>query len=174
MAAINAVVDLATEDRIAVLTVNYPPVNALSADVRAGLDEGVKRAGADAGVDAIVLRCAGRTFIAGADITEFGKPPRDPSLPTLLDTIEASPKPIARGDLWDGAGRRVGDGAGVALACCVGGRQARPAGGEAGPSSRRRRHAAAAAPGGCRDGVGDDHLRCAGRRQGGAGRGADR
>ena len=94
MASLNAVVDLATQDQIAVLTVNYPPVNALSADVRAGLDEGVKRAGADAGVDAIVLRCAGRTFIAGADITEFGKPPRDPSLPALLDTIEASPKPI--------------------------------------------------------------------------------
>ena len=94
MANLNAVVDLANQDRIAVLTVNYPPVNALSADVRAGLDEGVKRAGADTGVDAIVLRCAGRTFIAGADITEFGKPPRDPSLPALLETIEASPKPI--------------------------------------------------------------------------------
>ncbi|HEY3815106.1 MAG TPA: 3-hydroxyacyl-CoA dehydrogenase NAD-binding domain-containing protein [Caulobacteraceae bacterium] len=94
MAAINAVVDLSTQDRIAVLTVDYPPVNALSADVRAGLDEGVRRAGADAGVDAIVLSCAGRTFIAGADITEFGKPPRDPSLPALLDTIEASPKPV--------------------------------------------------------------------------------
>jgi 3-hydroxyacyl-CoA dehydrogenase len=94
MTAINAVVDLAVEDRIAVLTVNYPPVNALSVDVRAGLDDGVRKAGADVGVDAIVIRCAGRTFIAGADITEFGKPPKDPSLPALLETIEASPKPV--------------------------------------------------------------------------------
>ncbi len=94
MGSINAVVDLATADGIAVLTVDYPPVNALSTDVRAGLQEGVRKAGADAAVKAIVLHCAGRTFIAGADITEFGKPPRDPSLPALLDVIEASPKPI--------------------------------------------------------------------------------
>jgi 3-hydroxyacyl-CoA dehydrogenase len=94
MAAINPVVDLATVDRIAILTVDHPPVNALSADVRAGLDEGVRRAGADNGVDAIVLCCAGRTFIAGADITEFGKPPREPSLQALLETIEGSSKPV--------------------------------------------------------------------------------
>ncbi|MBS0295829.1 MAG: enoyl-CoA hydratase/isomerase family protein [Proteobacteria bacterium] len=94
MGSINAVVDLAIEDGIAVLTVDNPPVNALSADVRAGLDDGIRRAGQDPKVEAVVIWCAGRTFIAGADITEFGKPPRDPSLPALLDTIEACPKPV--------------------------------------------------------------------------------
>jgi 3-hydroxyacyl-CoA dehydrogenase len=94
MGSINAVVDLSIEDGIAVLTVDNPPVNALSADVRAGLDDGVRRAGSDPTVEAVVIWCAGRTFIAGADITEFGKPPRDPSLRALLETIEASPKPV--------------------------------------------------------------------------------
>ena len=94
MGSINSVVDLAIEDGIAVLTVDNPPVNALSADVRAGLDDGIRRVAQDPKVEAVVIWCAGRTFIAGADITEFGKPPRDPSLPALLDTIEASPKPV--------------------------------------------------------------------------------
>ena len=94
MGSINAVVDLAIEDGIAVLTVDNPPVNALSADVRAGLDDGIRRVAQDPRVEAVVIWCAGRTFIAGADITEFGKPPRDPSLPVLLDTIEASTKPV--------------------------------------------------------------------------------
>jgi 3-hydroxyacyl-CoA dehydrogenase len=94
MGSINAVVDLAIEDGIAVLTVDNPPVNALSADVRAGLDDGIRRVAQDPKVEAVVIWCTGRTFIAGADITEFGKPPRDPSLPALLDTIEASPKPV--------------------------------------------------------------------------------
>jgi 3-hydroxyacyl-CoA dehydrogenase len=94
MGSINAAVDLSVEEGVAVLTIDNPPVNALSANVRAGLDAGVRQAGADASVQAIVIWCAGRTFIAGADITEFGKPPRDPSLPALLETIEASPKPV--------------------------------------------------------------------------------
>ncbi|HPU15945.1 MAG TPA: enoyl-CoA hydratase-related protein, partial [Polymorphobacter sp.] len=74
MTAINAVMDLTRDGEVAVLTLNSPPVNALSAPVRDGLALGIAAAEADPAVKAIVLICAGRTFIAGADITEFGKP----------------------------------------------------------------------------------------------------
>src|SRR5207247_8989153 len=94
MTAITKSVDLDRRGRVAVLTVNNPPVNALSQHVRQGLYEGLKQAISDSAVQAIVIVCAGRTFIAGADITEFGKPPADPSLHTVLDIIEASPKPV--------------------------------------------------------------------------------
>ncbi len=89
--------DLVTYDRrgsIAVLTVNNPPVNALSHGVRLGLLDGVRRATADPAAKACVIACAGRTFIAGADITEFGKPMKDPGLHAVLDAIEQSPKPV--------------------------------------------------------------------------------
>src|SRR5439155_21417547 len=75
MTAITKSVDLDRRGRVAVLTVNNPPVNALSQHVRQGLYEGLKQAISDSAVQAIVIVCAGRTFIAGADITEFGKPP---------------------------------------------------------------------------------------------------
>ena len=75
MTAINTVVDLAKDGEIAVVTVNSPPVNALSADVRDGLAGAFAAIAADSAVKAAVLVCAGRTFIAGADISEFGKPP---------------------------------------------------------------------------------------------------
>ena len=94
MTAINAVTDLTREGDIAVLTINSPPVNALSADVRNGLRDGVTQAAADAGVKAIVVICAGRTFIAGADISEFGKPTKGASLPELQAALEGSPKPV--------------------------------------------------------------------------------
>ena len=94
MTAINDVADLTTEDGIAVLTLNSPPVNALSAAVRDGIDAGLDRALADPAVQAIVLICAGRTFIAGADISEFGKPPRGASLHAVLDKIEGASKPV--------------------------------------------------------------------------------
>ena len=59
---------------------NNPPVNALSTAVRQGLVDAIAEAEADAGVHAVVIACEGQTFFAGADITEFGKPPRDPWL----------------------------------------------------------------------------------------------
>jgi 3-hydroxyacyl-CoA dehydrogenase len=94
MAAINAVTDLTREGDIAVVTINSPPVNALSAEVRNGLRDGVQRAAADPAVKAIIVICAGRTFIAGADISEFGKPTKGATLPELQAALEGSPKPV--------------------------------------------------------------------------------
>ena len=78
---------------IAVITVDNPPVNALSQAVRGGLWDAIEQAGS-AGSKAIVLHCAGRTFFAGADITEFGKPPAEPALPSLLNRLEACAVPV--------------------------------------------------------------------------------
>ena len=94
MGAINAVADLEIEGGIAILTLDSPPVNALSLAVREGIHSGIKQAIVDAEVKAIVLMCAGKTFIAGADITEFGKPPQSPSVIEVEDVIESSPKPV--------------------------------------------------------------------------------
>jgi 3-hydroxyacyl-CoA dehydrogenase len=87
-------VSLAVEGPIAVITVDNPPVNALSAAVRQGIQRELRAAAADDAVKAVVIICAGRTFIAGADITEFGKPPQLPMLPELVDEIEATDKPV--------------------------------------------------------------------------------
>jgi 3-hydroxyacyl-CoA dehydrogenase len=113
MAAINAVVSLASEGEIAILSVNYPPVNALSQQVRAGILEGVRQAIADATVKAIVLICEGKTFIAGADITEFGKPMAAPSLVEVEDQIEGSPVPVIAAI----HGTALGGGLELALCC---------------------------------------------------------
>ena len=94
MTAINPVTDLSMDGDIAVITLNSPPVNALSAKVREGLFEGFKAAGADPAAKAIVLICEGRTFIAGADITEFGGAMAGPSLTDVQNMMENSPKPV--------------------------------------------------------------------------------
>ncbi|MEA2849755.1 MAG: 3-hydroxyacyl-CoA dehydrogenase, partial [Rhodospirillaceae bacterium] len=81
-----------TQGRIAILTVNNPPVNALAAGVRDGIKDGVEAMAADSNIDAIVLIGGGRTFIAGADIREFGKPPKGANLNDVIATMENCPK----------------------------------------------------------------------------------
>src|SRR5688572_9712643 len=93
MTDINAVTTLVNEGDVAVITLNSPPVNALSFNVRDGLYEGFKQA-IESDAKAIVLICDGRTFIAGADITEFGGPQRGASLFDVQNMMESSPKPV--------------------------------------------------------------------------------
>lgn len=81
------------EGIIGVITVDSPPVNALSHDVREGMFGAISEAQGDLS-EAIVINCDGRTFFAGADITEFDKPLKDPGLPDLVKAIEASSKPM--------------------------------------------------------------------------------
>lgn len=107
------VVKLERHDEVGIVTVDSPPVNALSAAVRGGILECIKAAVADPAIKGIVLTCAGRTFIAGADITEFGKPPKSPALNDVLSEIENSPKPVVAAI----HGTALGGGLEVALAC---------------------------------------------------------
>jgi len=113
MPAINPVVDLAADGEIAILSVNYPPVNALSHQVRAGLLDGIRTASTDPAIKAIVLICEGKTFIAGADITEFGKPMQPPGLVEVQDAMEAAPVPVIAAI----HGTALGGGFEVALCC---------------------------------------------------------
>ena len=106
-------VTMEKDGEIAVIIVNNPPVNALSWHVRQGLEDNFTAALADDGVKAIVLRCAGATFIAGADISEFGKPPRGPDFNAVLNSIEAASKPVVAAI----HGTALGGGLETALVC---------------------------------------------------------
>ncbi|MFL2843515.1 MAG: 3-hydroxyacyl-CoA dehydrogenase NAD-binding domain-containing protein [Alphaproteobacteria bacterium] len=113
MTAINDVTKLDIIENVGVLTLNSPPVNALSANVREGLDIGIKKAIENNDVQAIVIICEGRTFIAGADISEFGKEPKGPSLFEVQDIMENSSKPVIAAI----HGTALGGGLEVALTC---------------------------------------------------------
>lgn len=106
---------VATERRgvIALITFANPPVNALAHAVREGLAREFAAANADAGVEAIVLTGSGRAFSAGADITEFKSPAKEPFLTQLIDQIEASPKPVVAAL----NGLALGGGLELALGC---------------------------------------------------------
>jgi len=106
-------VRLELQGEIALITVNNPPVNALGHAVREGLLQAFQSAEADSQVRAVVLVCEGSTFIAGADIKEFGKPPQAPSLPEVIETIEGSTKPSVAVI----HGTALGGGLEVALGC---------------------------------------------------------
>ena len=113
MGSINASVDLRRDGDVVVVTTDNPPVNALKHEVRAGLTEALAQACDDDAVRAIVIACAGRTFFAGADITEFGKPPQAPSLHDVIAVIEAMLKPVVAAL----HGTALGGGFELALAC---------------------------------------------------------
>jgi 3-hydroxyacyl-CoA dehydrogenase len=106
-------VTITLEGKIAVVTVDNPPVNALSQALRQGLVDAVAELDGNDAVGAVALICAGRTFIAGADVGEFGKPPQPPHLPDVVATIESAKKP------WVAAihGSALGGGLEVALGC---------------------------------------------------------
>jgi len=106
-------VTIEIENKIAVVTINNPPVNALSFEVRLGLADAVAATDADDAVKAVVLIASGRTFMAGADISEFGKPMTEPGLPDVVLLIEGAQKP------WVAAihGMALGGGLEVALGC---------------------------------------------------------
>ena len=112
-AATTATQRLDIDGAIGIVTVAYPPVNALSRSMRQAIIDGISAAQAHPDVQAIVFICDGRTFLAGADITEFGKPPQAPSLYEAQDLIENSTKPVIAAI----HGTSLGGGLEVALCC---------------------------------------------------------
>jgi 3-hydroxyacyl-CoA dehydrogenase len=109
----NEIVSWQVHGSIGLLTFDNPPVNAISASVRAALVKGIARAGLDPDVSAIVIACAGKTFFAGADLKEFGKPSVPPFLTEVVDAIEASAKPVVAAI----HGTALGGGLEIAMAC---------------------------------------------------------
>ena len=113
MVQLTSMVDYEVDDGVAVLTLDNPPVNALSQGVRQGLKEGVAKAQADAAAKAILIYCKGNTFIAGADITEFSRGFVEPGLHEVLAALDNSSKPVIAAV----HGTALGGGLETALCC---------------------------------------------------------
>jgi 3-hydroxyacyl-CoA dehydrogenase len=106
-------VRIARDGEVAVVTIDTPPVNAASHAVRQGLADAVRQCDGDPEVRAVVLICAGRSFVAGADVKEFDRPPQPPLLPEVIAAIEGAAKP------WIAAihGTALGGGLELAMGC---------------------------------------------------------
>ncbi len=107
------IVGFSKEGNVGIISVNNPPVNALSQAVRSGIKQSIQKGIADPDVAVMIIICEGRTFIAGADIREFGKPPMEPHLPDVCQFIEDSPKPVVAAI----HGTALGGGLEIPLSC---------------------------------------------------------
>src|SRR5205085_1015080 len=100
---------------VAIVLIDNPPVNALSHAVRSGVADALHVLNTDASVKAVVLGCAGKTFAAGADIKEFGKPPQPPSLRDVIAVLDRMTKPVVAAL----HGTALGGGLELALGCHI-------------------------------------------------------
>lgn len=106
-------VNLTTENDIAFITINNPPINATNHSVRQGIVDALDEIEDDSSIKVVILICAGKTFIAGADVSEFGQPPKDPILPDVIKRLEATTKPVIAAI----HGHALGGGLEIALGC---------------------------------------------------------